>query len=275
MEHIKSALQKAGVLSENHQPAEKTVTPVQVKPSPTSSQKVRDTAPPALRTVKIDPKHLEKKRIVSQSMSDPNHIAFNLLRTRVRKAMFDNKWKTLAVTSPTPGCGKTMVSLNLAFSLARSPGLKTVLVDLDLKRPSIAPTLNVEPKSSIAQFLLGRAKPEDCFVQVDENLIVGLNSGHTPSSSELIQAPNMLDLFSFIQTSLTPDVVVFDLPPMRSSDDALAFLPRVDTALLVVAAGTTTTTEVDECELQISELDKLLGLVLNKCENASTEEYYY
>lgn len=283
MEHIKSALKKAGV-SDNEaalDPAPLEQSGV-TSPPPLPIRKVAEAEPvkaveaKPLRQVGIDMKHLERKRIVSKSMDDPNHIAFNLLRTRVRQAMSDNKWKSLAITSPTPGCGKTMVTLNLAFSLSRNPGLKTVVVDLDLRRPSIAPTLNIEPDRSIAQYLLERAdNARDCFVQVDPNLVLGLNSGHTPASSELLQAPRMLDLFKCIEQELSPEIVLFDLPPMKSSDDALGFLPRVDTSLLVVASGTTTTDEVDECELQISELDKLLGIVLNKCEDAQTEDYYY
>lgn len=286
MEHIKSALKKAGVTDSAAlepapiTPSEPTEPPLPIrkveeaKSAPTNDAKKSEPKP--LRRVDIDLKHLERKRIVSKSMDDPNHIAFNLLRTRVRQAMSDNKWKSLAITSPTPGCGKTMVTLNLAFSLSRNPGLKTVVVDLDLRRPSIAPTLNIEPDRSIAQYLLEKAdEARDCFVRVDENLVLGLNSGHTPASSELLQAPRMLELFKYIDRELSPEIVLFDLPPMKSSDDALGFLPRVDTSLLVVASGTTTTAEVDECELQMSELDKLLGIVLNKCEDAQAEDYYY
>ncbi|WP_420336503.1 CpsD/CapB family tyrosine-protein kinase [Roseibium sp.] len=283
MEHIKSALKKAGITDSD------ALAPEPVAPAPHefvapadpiskigNDDSAEKTQAKPLRQVEVDSKDLERKRIVSKSMDDPTHIAFNLLRTRVRQAMSENKWKSLAITSPTPGCGKTMVTLNLAFSLSRNPGLKTVVVDLDLRRPSIAPTLNIEPDRSIAQYLLGRAEEaRDCFVQVDPNLVLGLNSGHTPASSELLQAPRMLDLFRFIDKELAPEVVLFDLPPMKSSDDALGFLPRVDTSLLVVASGTTTTEEVDECELQISELDKLLGIVLNKCEDTQTEDYYY
>lgn len=280
MEHIKSALKKAGVLDEVIAPAAAKTAPAPAPQTPfekiAPAERKPIAEPPALRQVQIDIKHLENKRIVSKSMDDPNHIAFNLLRTRVRQALSDNKWKSLAITSPTPGCGKTMVTLNLAFSLSRNPGLKTVVVDLDLRRPSVAPTLNIEPDRSIAQYLLEKAdEARDCFVQVDPNLVLGLNSGHTPASSELLQAPRMLELFEFIERELSPEVVLFDLPPMKSSDDALGFLPRVDTSLLVVASGTTTTAEVDECELQINELDKLLGIVLNKCADAQTEDYYY
>lgn len=284
MEHIKNALKKAGVLgetigtvaplpkAERKLPLKEVTAPLEGENS-LAEEKRR---PVNLRQVSIDTKHLERKRIVSKSMDDPNHIAFNLLRTRVRQTMADNKWKSLAITSPTPGCGKTMVTLNLAFSLSRNPGLKTVVIDLDLRRSSIAPTLNLEPDRSIAQFLLGRADdPRDCFVQADPNLFLGLNSGHTPASSELLQSPKMLDLLDFVERELSPEIILFDLPPMKSSDDALGFLPRADTSLLVVASGTTTTKEVDECEMQISELDKLLGIVLNKCEDAQTEDYYY
>ncbi|WP_299471895.1 CpsD/CapB family tyrosine-protein kinase [uncultured Roseibium sp.] len=277
MEHIKSALKKAGVLDETNAPAA-PVSNAEIKPPIKKVEiaaKSSDLEVPELRKIEIDPKHLERRRIVSKSMDDPNYIAFNLLRTRIRQAMSDNNWKSLAITSPTPGCGKTMVTLNLAFSLSRNPGLRTVVVDLDLRRPSVAPTLNIEPDRSIAQFLLGKAEAKDCFVQVDPNLVLGLNSGHTPASSELLQAPKMLELFEFIETTLSPEIILFDLPPMRSSDDALGFLPRIDTSLLVVASGTSTTAEVDECELHISELDKLLGIVLNKCEDTQSEDYYY
>lgn len=277
MEHIRSALKKAGVLDKSIPNAAPVSRPEEKHPLTQIeiSDETKTTKLPGIRTVDIDVRRLEKKRIVSKSMNDANHIAFNLLRTRVRQALSDHKWKSLAITSPTAGCGKTMVTLNLAFSLSRDPGLKTVVVDLDLKKSSVARTLGIEPDRSIAQYLLGRADAVDCFVQTDPNLILGLNSGHTPASAELLQAPRMLDLFEFIDTVLKPEVILFDLPPMRSGDDALGFLPRVDSALLVVAAGTTTTAEVDECEFQMSELDKLLGVVLNKCEDSNSEDYYY
>jgi capsular exopolysaccharide synthesis family protein len=207
-------------------------------------------------------------------MDDPAHISFNILRTRVQKLQQDRNWRNVVVTSPTAGCGKTMVAVNLAFSLARRPTGRTVLVDLDLRKPSIAKTLGVAPVGSIGQFLQGDGAAENCFVQVSSNLIVGLNADRTKQSSELVQSSRMGELLEFVADSFAPDVVLFDLPPMCSSDDALAFLPRVDAALLVVAAGATTAQELDECEYQLSHLDKLLGIVINKSEK-DTRDYYY
>ena len=224
--------------------------------------------------VHLDGDHLAKSRIVSFAMKDPSHIAFNLLRTRVRKALQEQKWKTLAVTSPTKGCGKTMVALNLAFSLARTPDCRTVLIDLDLKKPAVGRTLGASAGGSIGRYLEGKADAKDCFIQINPNLVVGTNKHPIVHSSELIQGPRMTSLLSFVSSSLDPDVVIFDLPPMRSSDDALSLIPTIDATLLVVAAGKSTVAEIDESERQISQFEKLLGIVLNKAES-KIKDYYY
>ena len=118
--------------------------------------------PWAPRQVNLNSRHLENHRIVSAATTDPSHVAFNVLRTRVRKALKDNGWKHLAITSPTPGCGKTMVALNLAFSLARTPDCRTVVIDLDLKKPAIARTLGISAPTSIGAYLEGNASLEQC-----------------------------------------------------------------------------------------------------------------
>ena len=137
--------------------------------------------------VVLDPKHLERQRIVSYAMTDPSHLAFNLLRTKIYKAMKANGWSSLAVLSPTAGCGKTTVSLNLAFSLARQAGCRTVLIDLDLKKSAMAKALGAQAKSSIGLYLEGKAEAEECFVQITDNLFVGISDHPVKFSSEMMQ----------------------------------------------------------------------------------------
>ena len=276
VDHIREALLKANAsLRETRRAEAANLSPGLISPPAKETIQAgihrHSWAPPQ---VQLSSHHLEANRIVSAAMDDPTHIAFNILRTRVQKVQRDNKWKTILVTSPTPGCGKTMVGLNLAFSLSRTPNYRTVLIDLDLKKPSVAKTLGVKARGSIGQFLEGKIEAEDCFVQVNQNLVVGLNSDRVRHSSELVQSPRMGELLNFVTTYLSPKIVMFDLPPMQTSDDVLALLPRVDAALLVVAAGATTATELDECEQQISQLEKLLGIVINKSES-DTSDYYY
>lgn len=283
MEHIREALAKAKVTLDN--------APHEVGKSPESEDEGLATAILEAGTVStvspstpssfapplvtLDPKLMERNRIVSFNSDDPNHVSFNLLRTRIRKVMTDSRWKTIGITSPTPDCGKTMIAINLALSLARSPELNVVLLDLDLKKPSVAKTIGTQSEASLGSFLRGRAKAEDCFVRVAPNLTIGLNGGRLPDSSELIQSQKLADLFRFIEARLSPDIVLIDLPPMGSGDDTLAILPQIDTAMLVIAAGKTTVKEVDNCERQISETGKFLGVVLNKSKAESSNHYYY
>lgn len=274
MEYIREALRKARTAAADQVAVgEPRGRPQRAAPSGRSDP---PPAPPAWSPprIKLDARHLEEHRIVSYAMSDPSHIAFNLLRTRVRTMLGECGWKSVAVTSPTAGCGKTMVALNLAFTLARAAsGSRVVLLDLDLRKPAVARTLGVTAPGSVVDYLEGRTPEKDCFVQVADNLVVGLNDRPIKHSSEMMQSPRMLGLISWVFANLSPDVLLFDLPPMRSSDDALAFLPNTDTALLVIAAGQTGAGEVEECERQISQVEKLLGIVLNKSEERP-DEYY-
>lgn len=224
-----------------------------------------ETPPWRPRGWSLDDDVLERNRIVAHRMKDPSHIAFNLLRTRVRTVLQDRRWTSLAVTSPTQGCGKTVVALNLAFSLARGAESNVVVIDLDLRKPSVAKTLGIETLGSIGSFLQGGDQPEDCFVEVGKRLIVGCSIQAISRPSELLQSSRTVELIDWVTRVLRPEVVIFDLPPMRAGDDALAFLSSIDGALLVVGAGVTTVAEADAAERQIGQFDKLVGVVLNRC----------
>jgi protein-tyrosine kinase len=274
VEPIKEALKKAkssGLVDVGEQPPKVSSSSAPSSSSP-SSALAPFWSPPR---VVLDPTFLEQQRIVSYGMTDPSHVAFNLLRTKIYKAMNANGWKSLAVLSPTLGCGKTTVTLNLAFSMSRQASCRTVVVDLDLKKSGMAKTLGVETRSSIGAYLEGKAEAEDCFIQVTDNLFVGINAKPLKYSSEHLQTERLDELLKGVRDLLRPDVVLFDLPPMLSSDDAIAFLPKVDCSVLVVAAGMSTATQIDECERQAAAAGNYLGVVLNKCSTNSAEYYQY
>ncbi|MCP4307843.1 MAG: CpsD/CapB family tyrosine-protein kinase, partial [bacterium] len=171
MEHIKEALDKARASFDG--PPSRTTGFAALKSIQAANRQDLPIWSP--RQVDLDSNRLVEQRIVSQTPEEPSHAAFNLLRTRIRKTLTDNRWRTLAITSPTPGCGKTMISLNLAFSLARAPQCRTVLIDLDLRKPSVARTLKIRSFGSIHRCLSGDIAARDVFVKVNENLILGLN----------------------------------------------------------------------------------------------------
>lgn len=91
------------------------------------------------------------------------------------KVLCDNKWKRIAITSPTKGCGKTLVATNLAFSLARQSDIRTALVDLDLRAPGVASTIGVKEVPTLEWYLNGKTSIEATFSRVGDNLALALN----------------------------------------------------------------------------------------------------
>jgi protein-tyrosine kinase len=229
----------------------------------------------ALDEITLDPRALLRERIVTRDKSDPAHIAFDALRTRLLKALRDNRWSRVAITSPTKGCGKTMVSCNLAFSLARQPETRCMLIDLDLRLPQLADRLGQRDGPGIEPYLLGEVAPRDYFRRAGANLAIGLNTARVWNAAELVQSRRVAATLAASLELYRPTVVIFDLPPMLTSDDVLAFLPNVDGVLLVAAAGETRAAEIEECERLMAEHTNFLGVVLNKAEDSGMPPYRY
>ena len=108
--------------------------------------------------IALDAGHLESNRIVAHDDTDYRSKAFDMLRTQVLQTMDRKNWKILGITSPSPGCGKTLTSINLALSIARQPEQPVLLVELDLQKPQIANYLGIKCRTGIVSVLDGRSK---------------------------------------------------------------------------------------------------------------------
>lgn len=265
-ERIRTALQKA---REQREPAVAKDHAAPASAVPQAKSDIWEKIP------SIDPiAALGKNRLVSLGPSAPALAAFDILRTNVLHQLRQNKWTSVAITSPTAACGKTTVALNLAFSLARQKDCRTVLFDFDLRRPSIASALRQKNPPRIVDFIRGQHGIEDAFLRYGDNLAIASNSRPERLSAELLQSPEMPKTLKAVKQALAPDVMVFDLPPMLSNDDVMAFLPNVDCVILVAAAEATTLAEVDLCENELASQGHVLGVVLNKC-RYMPDEYGY
>ena len=190
---------------------------------------------------------------------------FDVLRTRLVQRMRANNWKRLAITSPTPGCGKSTLALNLAFSLARQPELRTVLGEIDLRRPSLARMLGLRMQHNFARVLDGSAPFSDHAARHGANLAVAANHASVSNAAELLQGSSVGRALARIEAVYDPAIMIFDLPPMLAGDDAMAFVRQVDCVLLLAAAGASTIKEIDNCERDLATQTNVLGVVLNKC----------
>lgn len=213
----------------------------------------------------ISAQSIEENRLVTVKSLDEAHTAFDILRTRVLQALHRNQWTSIAITSPTAGCGKTAVGLNLAFSMSNRRDCRTVLVDLDLRRPRVGAALGARKPPAVIDFLKGHQSLEDTFFRYGDNLAIACNSQPERLAAELLQSPDTARALQSVKESLAPDTILFDLPPMLANDDVIAFLPNVDCAILVVEAEVSTAAEIDLCERELSQKTNVLGVVLNKC----------
>ena len=127
------------------------------------------------KEVVLNGAHLESKRIISYDVGDPRSKSFDMLRTQTLQSMAMKSWQILGITSPTAGCGKSMIAVNLALSIARQPGRSVLLIDMDLQKPQVAKSLNLNCKRGILSVLEGQTSLRSAMIQVqinDEKLLV-------------------------------------------------------------------------------------------------------
>lgn len=224
--------------------------------------------------IKLDAMHLEKNRIVSHLKNDINSGIFDSLRTQILQKMEENGWRTIAVVSPTPESGKTLVSINLAISIAHQPQKTAILVDFDLRRPKVAAYLGIHTESSMNDYLSGKSPIQDVMFNPGiPRLVVMPTMRSVSKSAEILSSKKVEHLIQDLRDRYDSRIVIFDSPPVLNSDDAMVLLPQVDCILLVVANGMSTQSEIEETLHHIPK-EKLLGVVLNKAE-IDPKPYYY
>lgn len=227
----------------------------------------------ALQPFTADPARMAAHRIVS-FQGGRGAVTFDVMRTKVLQQMRANNWRRLAITSPTQGCGKSTIALNLGFSLARQPDIRTIVAELDLRRPSLSEMLGVSGKASLSQVLEGQADFADVALCHGGNLALATNQRPVRNPAELLHSAGVPAALAAIEAKYQPDILLFDMPPMLVSDDAMAFVGQVDAVLLIGGAEATTIKEIDTCERELATQTNVMGVVLNKCRYMG-QEYGY
>ena len=217
---------------------------------------------------------LKRNRIVTTGEVREGTAHFDILRTKVLQQMRAQEWRRLAITSPTPSCGKTTTALNLAYSLARQSDLRVVLCEMDLRRPALAKMLGMAEKRDFVATLRGEADFASQAVRIGQNLAVGANRQTVRNASELLQSASVTEAIAKIEAEYEPSIILFDMSPLMVSDDVMAFVGQTDCALLVAAAGTTTISQIDTCERDLASQTNMLGVVMNKVRYMEAEAGY-
>ncbi len=224
--------------------------------------------------VELDRQLLKVNHVFVGDEADSFAMSYKILRTQVYQKLRQNKWKSVGVTSSTHSEGKSLTAVNLAFSLARATSKGVVLLDFDLRRPTLDKKLGLNLEHGVSDYFLKNVPLEDLVVRVSEGLTVVPGVQSTSDASEILSSTKMKTFISELKRKFPESILIFDLPPVLLVDDVLAFSPELDTVMVVAEEGRTKSEELTRT-LELLQLTNLLGVVLNKSGEMSKDSYYY
>jgi protein-tyrosine kinase len=221
----------------------------------------------------LDADVLKKNRVTSDDQLLSVRSAYKMLRTRLLQRMRANNWNTLAISSARSNAGKTLTAINTAISISHEPNRHVILVDLDLRRPSVAKYLGIEPQHDLSDYLLNDVPIEKVVIRTGiERLLIIPNTAAQEYSSELLTSAAMQALAERLSNDAGGAIVIYDLPPMLDADDMLAFSPQVDALLFIAAECETRRADLQQVSDLIEDLD-VIGVILNKSDDDSPAYY--
>jgi protein-tyrosine kinase len=233
-----------------------------------------DAFTPQFRSAPVDPDAMERHHVLLRVHDVAISRAYKILRTRVLRRLSANNWASLGITGIAAGEGKSLTAVNLALALAQDVNTWVTLVDLDLQRPQLGSYLGMTYEHGLTDFLTGQVELEQIVYDIGvKRLAVVPNATSVESSSELLSSPRMADFVNALESQSPRRVVVYDMPPLMVTDDVLAFAPRVDSFLVVVAQGQTARRTLANATEVLSELN-VLGVVLNRSTERNDSPYY-
>ncbi|WP_203363403.1 CpsD/CapB family tyrosine-protein kinase [Bacillus sp. REN10] len=227
------------------------------------------------RRKKTDPDMMQRKLITVLDPKSPISEQFRTIRTNIMFSSIDQEIRSLIVTSPNPGEGKSTTSANVAIVFAQQ-GKKVLLVDADLRKPTMHHTFEVSNTIGLTNVL---TRQKDLSVATQETSINQLHilcSGPIPPNpAELLGSYMMAE---FLQQAYEEyDIVIFDTPPVLLVTDAQIVANQCEASILVVNSGQTNIdTAAKAKEVLRSAKAKVLGVVLNNMSNKKLGyDYYY
>lgn len=212
--------------------------------------------------------------ITIASPKSPPAEAYRTLRSNIHFAQLDDPARTFLVTSAGAGEGKSLTTANLAVVFAQS-GQDVLLVDTDLRRPSIHRLFGLSSEHGLTNVLVGEATLAEVAQETEvPGLRVVTTGPLPPNPAELIESRQMSVVID--QARDMADAVFFDSPPAIILTDAVLLSAKVDRTLLVAEAGQVSRDAFNEmCRMIRNARGNILGVVLNKLRLSASDYYYY
>lgn len=196
---------------------------------------------------------------------------YRQLRTRLAHAENAHALRTVLITSPQKGEGKSITAANLALTMAQELQRRVIIVEADLRKPSVQHLFGLPAGPGLAEYLSGAADLKDVMKFLPAHNLTVITAGMTPTNpAELLGSTAMRRLLDQLRTRF--DRVILDTPPVLPLADVAVLAPMVDGALLVVRAGVTPKPAIENA-LRGFDSSRLIGIVLN--ESGMENDYRY
>ncbi len=264
MERISRAMELAARQRESHLAAVPQVESREPPRSASEEDHAAQTATFFAPIVQLDEARMEREHILPPNAGGENGAAYKLLRTQVLRRLDQLQANTLAVISPAAAAGKTLTAINLAIAIAADQRRTALLVDMDLRNPSVHRRLGIEPRLGIEDCLQDGRPVEEAILRVAgyERLALLPARAMVEHSSELLTSERAARLVAELRARYANRVIIFDLPPILLTDDALAFSRSVQAGLMVVGEGRTQRDDLMRSMELLRDLP-IVGSVLN------------
>jgi capsular exopolysaccharide synthesis family protein len=198
---------------------------------------------------------------------------YRSLRTRLKRAESTRTLRTIAITSPNKGDGKSLTAANLALTMAQEFQQRVLLIDCDLRRPSVHRLFGLTDGPGLGDVLMSAAELDQALVALPEYHLTVLPAGLPPSRpAELLGSSAMRRILDTLRSRF--DRILIDVPPVAPLADLHILAPMVDGLLMIVRAGITPKPAIERA-LAGLDASKVLGLVLNESGAGTPEAYDY
>ena len=205
----------------------------------------------------------------------PISESYRIIRSKVRKQSSFELMKSIIVTSPTPGDGKSTTAVNFAITLSQA-GFKTVIIDADLRRPTIHKYFNADNEAGLSDLLTNRSTKVSDYLLTTEirNLLILPSGKEIIDPSEQFSTVHMSEILKELEKH--SDIIIIDSPPILPVADVLELANHAEGLLLVIQAGKTKRKDIKLATSNILNVRaKYLGVILNKVSKADSQWSYH
>lgn len=211
--------------------------------------------------------------IVEKNPKSPIAEAYRTLRTNIQFTSFDDNIKVIIVTSSGPSEGKTTTAGNLALSFSQT-GKKVLIVDCDLRKPSIHKKFQISNEAGLSNMLVGEIKFSEVAHKYGDNLWIIPSGTIPPNPSEMLMSNRFKSFIDEMREKF--DCIIIDTPPVIAVTDAQVLSTIADGCILVISSGQAEREAVQKSKELLENVNaKILGVVLNKMDLKSKGSYSY